>query len=378
MTTMTIAVNARMLLKDRLDGTGWFAYQTLRRIVLTHPDVHFVFLFDRPYSPEFIFAKNVAAHVIAPPTRHPFLIYWWFQVAVKRWLNKNKPDLFLSPDGFLSLGASCRQLTVIHDINFKHYPTDMPFLMSKLYNHYFPKFALAATRIATVSEFTKQDVAKEYNVNPAKIDVVYNGVDENYKPANESARQITRDAFTNGKKYFLFVGSIHPRKNIVRLLEAFDVFKKETGSDIKLVIAGAWFWGKSEIRRVQNELKYGNDVIFTGRVAIETLYELMAGAFALTYVPYFEGFGVPLLEAMRSEVPIIAANTTSLPEVAGRAALYVDPFDVNAIKKAMTDVARDPDLRSTLIEFGKKQCQKFSWDQSTDQLWKCIEKTLLV
>lgn len=314
--------------------------------------------------------------VVWPPTRHAFLYYLWFQISVKLLLNKLKPDLFLSPDGLLSLGAPCKQLAVIHDINFKHYPQDLQFWTGKFFNHYFPKYAKAATRIAAVSQYTKQDLIKEYHTDPAKIDIVYNAADERFVPITEEVKQQTRQRFAQGNDYFIFVGSISPRKNIARLLEAFGLFKKESRSKIKIIIVGAIFWSKAEVDKTLNKMEFKNDVIFTGRVGNSELRLLMASAFCLTYVPYFEGFGVPLVEAMRSEIPIISANVTSLPEIAGDAALYVDPFKVEEIKNAMLKIISDSALRHELVEKGKIQSQKFSWDKSALQLWQCIEKAL--
>ena len=162
---MKIVVNTRLLLDGRLDGIGWFAYQSLKRITRMHPDVHFIFLFDRPYNEKFIFGNNITPIVLSPPARHPFLYYYWMQFSVKPLLNKLKPDLFLSPDGLLALGAKCKQLPVIHDINFVHYPQDLPFFTRHYYIHFFPKFAAAATRIATVSEFSKKDISTNYKID---------------------------------------------------------------------------------------------------------------------------------------------------------------------------------------------------------------------
>lgn len=376
MKPIKIAINTRMLLKDKLDGTGWFAYQTLKRITQAHPEVEFVFLFDRKFSQEFVFSKNITPLVVWPPTRHAFLNYIWFQISVKLLLNKLKPDLFLSPDGLLPLGAICKQLAVIHDINFKHRPKDMKFWTEKFFNHYFPKYAKAATRIVAVSQYTKQDLTKEYHADPNKIDVVYNAADEGFTPITEERKQQTRQKFAQGNDYFIFVGSISPRKNITRLLAAFELFKKESNSKIKMVIAGALFWGKAEVDETLNKMKFKNDVIFTGRINDSELKLLMASAFCLTYTPYFEGFGVPLVEAMQSEIPIISANVTSMPEIAGEAALYVDPFKVEEIKNAMLKIVSDNSLRHDLIKKGKIQSQKFSWDKSADQLWQSIKNTL--
>lgn len=314
--------------------------------------------------------------VLWPPARHPFLFYYWMQFSVKPFLNRFQPDLFLSPDGFLSLGANCKQLPVIHDINFLHYPQDLPFWVRNYYNRFFPKFAKEATRIATVSEFSKKDISESYGIDAAKIDVVYNGINDGFAPVDEGTKKKTREKYAKGCAYFLFVGSLSPRKNIGRLIKAFAKFKEETKSNMKLMLAGAIFWGEDELIRLMKQLKIEDEIIFTGRVPDAALHEIAASAFAFTYVPYFEGFGIPLVEAMQCGVPIISAKVTSLPEVAGEAALYVDPFDENAIKNAMVLLYKDSTLRDQLVQKGNAQKTKFSWDKTASLLWESIVKSV--
>lgn len=371
-----IAVNTRLLLKNRLDGIGWFSYQTLKRITRQQKDVHFVFLFDRPFDEEFIFSDNITPLVISPQARHPFLYWLWFEVSVKNTLNRLKPDLFLSPDGFLSLGATCKQLPVIHDINFRHNPKDSKLLTRHYYNRYFPMFAKKATRIATVSEFSKADIADSYGIDRNRIDVVYNGINEIFNPVKEEVKKVTREKYTKGADYFLFVGSLHPRKNAPRLLRAFEKFKNESNSPVKLVFAGPHFWGTGEIEAVLKEMRHKDEVVFTGRLNNDELNGVMASALGLVFVPYFEGFGIPIVEAMQCEVPVICSNVTSMPEVAGPAALQVDPLNVDEITNAMLQLYRDEKLRKDLVEAGKLQKLNFSWDKSAGLLWKSIEKTM--
>jgi len=373
---LKIAVNTRLLLPGRLDGIGWFSFQSLKRITQRHPDVHFIFLFDRPYDPQFIFSDNITPMVLWPPARHPFLFYYWTQFAVKPFLNKLKPDLFLSPDGFLALGAKCKQLPVIHDINFLHYPQDLPFWVRNYYNRFFPRFAKEAARIATVSEFSKKDISENYGIDPQKIDVVYNGINEFFEPIDEKTKKAVQEKYARGCDYFLFVGSLSPRKNISRLIKAFHLFKRETGSNMKLMLAGAIFWGENELHSLMKELQIEEEIIFTGRVPDAALRDITASAFAFTYVPYFEGFGIPLVEAMQCGVPIISANVSSLPEVAGNAALYTDPFNEVEIKNAMLKLFNDEKLRQDLVQKGFAQKNKFSWDKTADLLWQSVEKTL--
>ncbi|HXB40963.1 MAG TPA: glycosyltransferase family 1 protein [Bacteroidia bacterium] len=373
---MKIVVNTRLLLPGRLDGIGWFSYQSLKRITQQQKNVHFVFLFDRPYDQQFVFSDNVTPIVLWPPARHPFLFYYWMQFSVKPFLNKFKPDLFLSPDGFLALGARCKQLPVIHDINFLHYPKDLPFWVRNYYNTFFPKFAAEATRIATVSEFSKKDISENYKIDTEKIDVVYNGINEYFDTVDDVVKKTVKDKYTKSCDYFLFVGSLSPRKNILRLVKAFHLFKKESGSNMKLLLAGAVFWGENELISLMKKLNIEDQIIFTGRVPDQALCEITASAFALAYIPYFEGFGIPLVEAMQCGVPIISANVSSLPEVAGEAALYTNPFDENEIKNAMLKIYNDKNLRADLIQKGFSQKNKFSWDKTANLLWESIEKTI--
>lgn len=373
---MQIAVNTRLLLKNKLEGIGWFSYQTLKRITEGNKDVHFVFIFDRPFDEEFVFGDNITPIIVSPQARHPFLYYAWLEFGVKSTLNGLKPDLFLSPDGFLSLGAKCKQLPVIHDINFLHNPKDVKSLTRYYYNYFFPKFAKKATRIATVSEYSKKDISENYKIDPAKIDVVYNGINSSFQPVSEEVKIRTRQRFSNGEEYFLFVGSLNPRKNISRLVQAFDGFKRESNSSIKLVLAGSHAWGGSDIYKTIDTVSCKDDIIFTNRLSEEDLANVMASAFALTFVPYFEGFGIPLVEAMQSEIPIITSNVTSLPEIAGDSALFVNPFEVNEIKNAMLRLHSSIDLQKQLVEKGKHRKNNFSWDKSADLLWKSVEKSL--
>ena len=372
---MQIVVNTRLLLPNKLEGIGFFTCETLKRITREHPEHHFIFLFDRHFDEEFLFSDNITPLILSPQARHPFLFYWWFEFSVAATLNKLKPDLFLSPDGYLSLRAKCPQLAVMHDLNFEHYPKDLSFLVRKYYRYFFPRFARKATRIATVSEFSKQDIVKTYGIAESSIDVVYNGCNTLYQPVDEALKQATRQKYSAGNDYFLFVGALHPRKNISRLFKAFDAFKSRQPGNTKLVIVGVKYYWTSEIKMTYIGMKHKEDVIFTGRLSSEELKNVLASALALTYVPYFEGFGIPIIEAMHTDTPVITSNVTSMPEVAQDAALLVDPFSVESIAEGMLKMSNDAALRQTLVEKGRQRCREFSWDRTAALLWKSILKT---
>jgi len=373
---MRIAVNTRLLLKGKLEGIGWFTFETLQRITRENPEHEFIFIFDRPYNPEYIFAGNITPVVVGPQARHPFLFYIWFDFVIPRVLKKHKADIFVSPDGYLSRRTKVPQLAVIHDINFVHRPEDLPWLIARYYNYFFPRFARIAKRIATVSFYSKEDLTRSFKIDYDKIDVVYDGINPIYEPLSEIEKQQIREKYSAGAEYFLFVGALHPRKNVSGLLKAFDGFKLETNSAIKLVIVGGEMHKTGDIFETFDNLRYKNDVVFTGRVSTEELRDIFGAALALTFVPFFEGFGIPVVEAMSSGVPVICSNTTSIPEVGGNAVLYADPMKTGQITDAMIQLAGDEELRKSLIEKGFKQKEKFSWDQTAALLWASINRTL--
>ncbi|MBN2349865.1 MAG: glycosyltransferase family 4 protein [Bacteroidales bacterium] len=370
---MKIAVNTRLLLPNKLEGIGWFTYETLKRITTQHKEHQFVFMFDRKYSDEFIFSDNIQPVVIHPQARHPVLWYLYFETGIRLALHRHKPGLFLSPDGWLSLGTSTKSMAVIHDLNFFHYPEFIPWHVRKYYQYFFPRFVQKADRIATVSEYTKHDIVSRFKYDHKKIDVVYNGANESFRPYSDEEKQKVRDEYTQGCPYFLFVGLIHRRKNLTNLIKAFNLFKESHCSNLKLLVVGPRKWWTSELQEAYDNSKYRNEIIFTGRMGIEPLSKIMASSFAVTYPSFFEGFGIPILEALKCDVPVITSITSSMPEVGGEAALYVDPQSVDSIKEVMIQLFLDTNLRDDLIQKGRIQRQKFSWDNTADLLWKSIE-----
>ena len=373
---MKIAVNTRLLLKDKLEGIGWFTYESMKRIVLNHPEHTFYFIFDRKHDPQFIFAENVIPVEIFPPARHPYLWYVYFEFSIPRVLRKIKPDLFLSTDGWLSLRTHVPQVDVIHDLNFEH---RKDFLKSKYQNYYtrfFPKFARKAVRIATVSEFSKQDLQRFYNIPEKKMDVVYNGSNAVYQPLTEDKQQLVRQKYTEGLPYFLFVSAIHKRKNLANILRAFEQYKAQTGADTQFVVVGARAGKQDELDAVLRSMTFARDVRFVGRLSAEDLSQVMASSLALVYATLFEGFGIPIVEAFNAETAVITSNVTSMPEVAGEAALLVDPTSVEQIADAMTCLATDENLRQELIAKGREQRKLFSWDQTAERLWDCVMKSV--
>lgn len=372
---MKIAVNTRLLLKDKLEGIGWVEYETLRRMVLAHPEVEFYFLFDKSPDKSFIFGDNVVPVTLFPPARRSFLFVWYFEWSVTRALKKIKPDLFFSPDGYLSLRTKVPSVVQFHDLNYEHYPHDVQKKYQWHYKTFFPRFARKAKRIVTVSEFSKQDIVDCYGIEPNRIDVAYNGVNEKFAPIQEEEQEAIRAKYTDGNPYFMFVGSLHPRKNLARLFTAFDLFKSQTPSNVKLLIVGEKRWWSEPIEQAYSQMRFKDEVVFAGRLRAEDLHLVTAAALASVYVSYFEGFGIPILEAFKCDTPVITSNVTSMPEVADDAALLVDPFSEASIAEGMTEMLNE-NVREALIEKGRERAKVFSWDLATEGIWKCLMKAI--
>ena len=367
-----IAVNTRFLLDGRLEGIGWFTYETLKRLVAWHPEIEFIFFFDRPYHQKFVFADNVTPVVLFPPARHPILFYCWFEFAVSKALKKYQADIFISTDGFLSLKTSVPTLLVIHDLAHVHFPEQVKYIEQRYYNFFMQKFAQKAARIATVSEYSKQDIHQQYKVPLEKIDVVYNGARESFVPISTDLQEQIKNKYASGQPYFFYIGAVHPRKNVHRLIQAFDQFKKRTNTPLKLLIAGRFAWQTGKVKDAFDQAHHQQDIAFLDYIKDEEVPLLMGSAYALTYISLFEGFGIPLLEAMNCNIPVITSNISSMPEVINNAGLTVIPTSIEDITSAMTKLYTDEDLRKNLSFNAQLQRQKFSWDLTTQRLEKSL------
>lgn len=374
---MRIGINTRFLLKDKLEGIGWFTYEVAKRLVEQHPEDEFLFFFDRPYATDFVFAENVQPVVLFPPARHPVLFYIWFEYALARALKRYKVNVLLSPDNFCSLQTDVPVVLVIHDLAYAHFPDQLRKRDLWYYRHFMPKFIQKANHIVSVSEYTKSDILRKHVTKAEKISVACNGCKSSFRVLSIEEKEAIKRQYTEGKDYFFYVGAVHPRKNVHRLIAAFNQFKQHTKSDLHLLIAGKWSWQTSAVKAIYDSSKYAADIHFLGYVSEEQLPKLMGSALALTYVSTFEGFGVPLLEAMHCEVPVITSNISSMPEVVGEAALLVDPFQVNSIAKAMESIYQDKDLVKELVEKGKTQREKFSWDKATDVIYRACKSLII-
>ncbi|MFT3903299.1 MAG: glycosyltransferase family 1 protein [Niabella sp.] len=373
---MTIAFNCWVLRNKNIDGIGNVVIETLRPMIKAHPEVKFLLLCDKNFTEDYFDFPNAIIHRIFPPYRHPALYVFYLELILPAFLKKYKPDIFIGMDGMISLQSTSKQISVIHDLNFEHYPKTLPLRNRLYYRFFYKKFSRKADRIVTVSEFTKNDIVNLYHIAPSKINVISLGAKEVFKPLPLYDISATRNKYTGGAPYFFFVGSMHARKNIQRLMQAFELFKQKNNSTIKLIIAGNILWEADEIKSVYNQLSFKTDIIFTGRIDDKELSYLLGAAFALTFIPLFEGFGLPIVEAFQAGVAVICSNTSSMPEVAGDAALLVDPFSIAEIASAMKKITEDEELRKRLIQKGLNRKNIYDWNRTANMLYEAIHKTI--
>lgn len=373
---MKIAVNTRLLQVNKLEGIGWFTFEILRRMVLNHPEVEFHFIFDRKPSSFFVFGPNVVVHQIGPPTRHVLIFPLWFNFILPKLLRKINPDVFISPDSIGSLNCKCKQIIVMHDLNFIYHPEWLPKQVAHFYNKYSPLLAKKADTIVTVSNYSAQDIIKNFNVAAEKVHVVSNAVSSSFSPITEKSKEEVRSRITNGHPYFVYVGSLHARKNIKNMLLAFDLFASNQ-TDVHLVLVGTPLWNDKMLVDIVNKLDAKDRIHFVGRLEGKEINSVVAAALAMTFIPFFEGFGIPVLEAFACEIPLLGSNRTAIPEVAQDAALLVDPESIQAIADGMERIATDNSLRTELIEKGRRRVKDFSWDRSAEKMWEITMKTLV-
>jgi glycosyltransferase involved in cell wall biosynthesis len=320
----------------------------------------------------------------------------WTHARLSAELLAHAPDVLFVPAHVLPLGAPLRRGTrtvvTIHDLGYLHFPEAhtrahrLYLRLSTLWS------AHAATQLIAVSSATRDDLVRLARVPATKIAVVHHGLSERFRPVEDLATITTvleryglreRETGRPGDQetplaYFLYVGTIQPRKNLMRLIEAFaqvtqatDPNLQSTICNLKLVIAGKRGWLTESIERRAAELGVSEQVRFAGYVADDDLPALLSGALAFVFPSLYEGFGMPVLEAMACGAPVLASNTSSLPEVAGDAALLVDPADTTALAGGLTRLAVDAELRAELHARGLARAAAFTWD-------RCAAETLAV
>jgi glycosyltransferase involved in cell wall biosynthesis len=290
----------------------------------------------------------------------------------------SSPDLLFVPAHVLPPIHPDRTLVTIHDLGYLSFPRTHPW-QQRLYLELSSRWnAHAAAHVLTDSRATKADLLTHYGIAPEKVTVAYPGTEKSLSPVHDAdIVKGTKGRYDISGDYFLYLGTLQPRKNLRRLVEAFaHVAVHHASGPIQLVLAGKRGWLCKELFELIEQRGLEQQVRLPGYVAQEDKATLLSGAIAFVFPSLHEGFGLPVLEAQACGCPVITSNTSSLPEVAGDAALLVDPRDSAAIAEAMQHLAGNQRLRSELVERGFANVARFSWRRCAETVMKVIETHL--
>jgi glycosyltransferase involved in cell wall biosynthesis len=360
-----LAVNARWLLPGALEGTGWYSHRLLERLCATPGwDVHL--FFDRDVE-GFTYPEAVK-HVVGLPARHPWLWKLWNERSVPWALRRIKADAYWSPDGLLPSRKALKRVglgslpmaATIHDLNFVHQPEGIPPRVGRYYRSVVARGAAEADHLFTVSETSKADLVTTYSVDPERITVTLNAPQQHFDPIQDGTAA-AQQRWAGGNPYFLFVGAFTPRKNVATLIHAFQTFQtRHPERTEQLVLVGNPLHRDAELETLARSA--GSRVRWVGRVEGSDLNAVYSGAVAFCFPSRFEGFGIPLVEAMASGCPVLSSNVSCMPEIAGDAARYAAPEDVEAWADLLYRAATED--RQKWIDLGLNRAALYTWDAS--------------
>jgi glycosyltransferase involved in cell wall biosynthesis len=363
---MKIGVNARLLLNGPLEGLGRYTFETVCQMAKDHPDDEFFLFFDRKIEKKYLQHPNMFGILIYCPTRHPFLILFWFEILLPYYLKKLKIDVFYSADNFLSLRTTVPTILICHDLAYINFSNGIRKDYLFYYKFFTPQYLKKAASIGTVSEYVRSDIFQSFP-NVKEVFVAPNAL-----PSHQLNYQKTSERQKISKPYFIYVGSIHPRKNIEKMLSAFLRFNLESNNKYAFIIVGRLAWGNKNVEHLLNS----DNIHHIMDAGDNVKFEYIKNSIGLVYLSFSEGFGIPILEGFASNVPVITSNVSSMPEVGREAVIKVNPRSEEEIILAFKKISTDTLFRSELIAKGKERLKLFSWKNSSEIIYNYLLKQL--
>ncbi|BCD67942.1 glycosyltransferase family 1 protein [Nitratiruptor sp. YY09-18] len=375
-----ILIDTTPLLKD-LSGIGYVTYQYAKELQKIYPSTlyYYAWFYSKNLRQRPLGNYEKAVGLAKKYLPRPYILTHSAKTAIFNYtLLKEKPDVFIQPN-YISFPSffDVPTITFIHDLSHIRYQEYHPKERVEYFEKYLPKSIEKSTKIVTISEFTKRELIDLGLCDEKNIEVIYNGVDPKFCPTAQAAfTPITQKYDLHYQNYFLFVGTLEPRKNLKNLLAAYLNYLQKTKNPTPLVLAGGVGWRSEHFDELLQKALGSGHVKRLGYVSEKDLIALYGGAKAFVFPSFYEGFGLPPLEAMACATPVIASNTSSIPEVVGDAGLLIDPYDVMQISKALLRIDEDAALRQELASRGLKQAKNFSWKNAAQNLAKLIEKSI--
>ncbi|WP_394884845.1 glycosyltransferase family 4 protein [Clostridium butyricum] len=370
---MKVSIELQPCLKKK-SGIGVYTYELTKRLE-NFKDIKFqgnIFNFLNRNDieqdiPDLTLNKNICS-------LFPYSIYRriWRCMPIKyNVLFRNDADIYQFFNFIVPTNISGKVITTIHDLTYILYPETMDKKNRERLKKDMINTVNRVDYILTISENSKNDIIKYLNIPEDKITVIYPGVDEIYKQVlDEKHIEKIKRKYNIIGRYLLYLGTLEPRKNIETIIKSYNDFIKSSDEDIKLVLAGKKGWLYDSIFNLVSEYGLENNVVFTDYVDDSDKPALYQGAEIFLFPSLYEGFGIPVAEAMASRTPVITSNSSSLPEVAGDSAIITEPLDYRKISESIKKILRDSNIRQKMIENGIKQVEKFNWDDSAEKLRK--------
>lgn len=373
---MRIGVLAQPLLEPNA-GITYFTQGILREILKqdwkNHYDLFLWRLFPKKLADVFGRERNFS---YCYQRFFPYKVFyklhkWGIDVPLEFFFGRH--DLYFFPNFVIYPHRAGKSVVVVYDLSFEKVPQFVDRQNVEFLKKFVPASVRECDHVVVISEATKRDVIETYGVSSEKITVIYPGVDPaQFNPRSATEVGEAKRKYGIKKPYLLYLGTLEPRKNIPAILEAYADLKRRR--EFNLVLAGKTGWLSEEIFATVRELGIGEDVVFTGYVADEDRPKLLSGAEVFVYPSFFEGFGMPVVEAQACGTPVVTSNTTSLPEVVGEAGIMVSPDDVAVLSSALEKVLFDPALQKDLVKRGLNHARQFSWERSARDLLKIFNR----
>lgn len=355
------------ILREKKRGVGRYLSNLLEGFSKFSSDDDIYLYSPGPILYNFIKNRNWHARIGTLPLPGTF----WLQTQCKNYIKKDNVEIFFGPSHILPLNLSntIKKVLAVHDLVAILYPETMTNYNRFIHNIFFAKSLKSADSIIAMSEATKQSIIEKFGINENKINVIYEGVSKSFRPYQPEEVKSILNQYGLNKPYLLSVGTLEPRKNYPLLLRAFKGLK----TDCNLVIIGKPGWKFEKIFASINDLKLGNRVKILGYVKDEDLPYLYNGAEIFVFPSIYEGFGLPVLEALACGTPVICSNSSSLPEVGGDAVIYFNPNSADELVTKVNQLLTDNELKKLLIQKGLNRVKLFTWDKTAQKTWRVLK-----
>lgn len=373
---MKIGIDARAAKWYRGTGIGTYCYQLIHSLNKIDNYNDYSLFVPNDCKLDIPFKENFHIKNIKQENQNNF----WDEVNIPNKLVDKHMDIYHVPQNGVGLPSnkSCPFVITLHDVIPHKMPETVGDQYLKIFNEKLPNIISQCDGIITVSEYSKQDIIETFNFPKEKIYVTYLASEDIYKPYDKTiSKSIIEKNYSISGEYILYIGGFSPRKNILGLLESFSLLLPKLKKDMKLVIAGSKGKSYDMYKKRAQELQIEDKVIFPGFISMDHIPFMYNACELFVYPSFYEGFGLPPIEAMACGIPVIASNVTSIPEILKDSTLLVNPYDIDDLSEKMYNVLLDNDLRQSLIAKGLKRASTLTWEHTAIDTLKAYKNILL-